>query len=134
MNDFSFIRLLRFLVDALVRPNRGSRRLLRHLEFPAFHHPAAFVKKLVDVHAAWKIGKVYCGALGQIALFKHFAPQDGIENLQGVTLLVSFLKIEIDDGCGRIWIKAYNSGLHPGSQSVLLGLGGKGCSKEERYK
>ena len=110
--------------------------LLGYLKLAALHQPAAFVKKLVDVHAAGKIGKVYACTFGQVALFKHLTPQDGVKNLKGITLFVSLLKIEVDNGCGRIWIKAYNRGLQPWRRSgmVLLGLGEKSCSKKRRYK
>lgn len=94
--------------------------LLRYLKFTVLYHSSAFVKQLVDVHAAGEIGKINGCAFGQIGLLKHFAAENGIENLNGMTAFVSLLKIEINNGSGGIGIEPHKRGLSTRRRAKLI--------------
>ena len=85
--------------------------LLRYLELSGFYQFAGFVIKLININAPCKIAKVDCGLIGNISLLSHFPSQHSIINLKRIAFVKRFLEIKIDDGCGRVGIKAENRGL-----------------------
>ena len=109
--------------------------LLGHLELSRIDHPSAFITKLVNVDATAEIRKVHAHAFGHVGLFVHFPAHDRIKDLEGIPLLVFFLKIETYDRCGRIWIKTHNRcwNTRTGKRPVL-GLRYSGDNNDRQYK
>lgn len=86
-----------------------SHSLLGNLEFAHFGELAGLVDEAVNVDTTGKIAKVDGGVVGDVDLFDHLAAQYVID-LDGVTFIEAFLKIEGNDRSGRVGIEPENGG------------------------
>ncbi len=78
-------------------PSTTYDSLFRYLKLTRLYHTAAFVAELVNVNAAAKVRQVDAHAFGHVYLLIHFTSQNGIENLDRITLVVIFLKVKVNN-------------------------------------
>ena len=86
-----------------------EKGLFRNLEFTGVHHFSTFILQLENIDTTIEVAKVYNGSWTNIVDFINFLSKK-IVYLEGVRLIVTFLKIEIDNGSSRVRVKLNDSG------------------------
>ena len=80
------------------------RKSARHLELAWIYDFAIFVAQLEDVNAAVEVGEVDNSFRADIIEFEHLFTHETVD-LEIAGFVVVLLKIEVDDGSGRVGIK-----------------------------
>lgn len=99
-----------------------KRGLFGYLEFSGFDHPSALVTELVNVDAAVEVGEVDGGAVGYIGQFIHFPATHETVDLYGITLVIAFLEVKIDNGSGGVGIESNYAGHSAQGEIAALGI------------
>lgn len=114
----------------------GPLFLFRYLEFAAFEYAAILILQLEDIDPTEKIVQVDLVFGGYLGDFMNFFTEE-IENLEGVTLIVTAVEFEGNLRYGRVGVEPYHSyRLLPLCRrgGFLLGLRQLRSSCQNQYK